>query len=348
VVAGPNGSGKTSLTDFLKSQDYDFGVYINPDDIANELTGTYDERVRQAQALADDRRKKEISLGRSFSFETVFSHPSKLNELEAARKAGFEITLFFVGVDRPEINIERVRARVQLGGHDVPEDRVVARYARTMGLLADIVERADRAVIFDNTVQSNDLLAFHGRVVAECVANGNRIVITTRSLVPAWTLRYLVGPARYRGWIINNLPARPERRQVSRRFAVTPSEPISEHFTVRNGVQCAGAHLVVDLHGAKGLDDVEHIEAVLRRCIEVAHSTLLCISCHDVDGHGISAMAVLAEGHISIHTWPDVGFAALDVFLGGKANPDSCIPVLRDAFKARRVGVSELLRGQDA
>jgi S-adenosylmethionine decarboxylase len=346
VIAGPNGSGKTSLTHFLKSQGYDFGVYINPDDIANELTGTYDERVRQAQAVADDRRKKEISLGRSFSFETVFSHPSKLNELEAARNAGFEITVFFVGVDRPEINIERVRTRVQLGGHDVPEDRVVARYARTMGLLADMVERADRAVIFDNTVQSNELSAFQGRVVAECVANGSRIVVTTRSLAPAWTLRYLIGPARYRGWIINAPALRLERRLVSRRFAVTPSEPISEHFILRSGVQCAGAHLIVDLHGAKGLDDVEHVEAVLRRCIEAAYGTLLNVSSHHVDGRAVSAMALLAEGHISIHTWPDVGYAAIDVFLCGEANPDSCIPVLREAFDPRRMIVNELLRGQ--
>jgi S-adenosylmethionine decarboxylase len=59
-------------------------------------------------------------------------------------------------------------------------------------------------------------------------------------------------------------------------------------------------------------------------------------------------VAVLAESHISIHTWPDAGYAALDVFMCGKASPDACIPVLREAFQAERVEVNEILRGQRA
>src|SRR5262245_395775 len=137
VIAGPNGSGKSSLTRHLQKQGYDFGEYINPDDIAAELQGSYEERVRQAQGLAEKRRQHEISTRRSFSFETVFSHPSKLSELDDARKAGFEVILMFIGVDDPAVNVERVRSRVQVGGHDVPEDRIVARYYRTMGFLAD-------------------------------------------------------------------------------------------------------------------------------------------------------------------------------------------------------------------
>jgi S-adenosylmethionine decarboxylase len=62
----------------------------------------------------------------------------------------------------------------------------------------------------------------------------------------------------------------------------------------------------------------------------------------------VSGVAVLAESHISIHTWPDAGYAALDVFMCGKADPDACVPVLREAFQAERVEVSEILRGRDA
>ena len=62
----------------------------------------------------------------------------------------------------------------------------------------------------------------------------------------------------------------------------------------------------------------------------------------------MSGVAVLAESHISIHTWPDIGYAALDVFMCGKADPDACIPILREAFKAERVAVNEILRGRNA
>jgi S-adenosylmethionine decarboxylase len=121
-----------------------------------------------------------------------------------------------------------------------------------------------------------------------------------------------------------------------------------DHFAMRNGVRCAGVHLIVDLHGAKRLDDIEHIEATLRHCVEAARATLLHIHLHHFQPNGVSGVAVLAESHISIHTWPDAGYAALDVFMCGSAEPDKCIPVLREAFSATRVGVNELLRGKDA
>ena len=76
--------------------------------------------------------------------------------------------------------------------------------------------------------------------------------------------------------------------------------------------------------------------------------TLLHIHVHHFQPNGVSGVAVLAESHISIHTWPDAGYAALDVFMCGSADPDACIPVLREAFSAKSVGVSEILRGQGA
>ncbi len=130
--------------------------------------------------------------------------------------------------------------------------------------------------------------------------------------------------------------------------APLPEEDRPDHFATRNGVRCAGVHLIVDLHGAKRLDDIEHIEATLRRCVEAARATLLHIHLHHFQPSGVSGVAVLAESHISIHTWPEAGYAALDVFMCGSADPDMCIPVLREAFSAKRVGVNEILRGQDA
>jgi S-adenosylmethionine decarboxylase len=147
--------------------------------------------------------------------------------------------------------------------------------------------------------------------------------------------------------------ARTEARKTKLKVAPPPADerqtdPHKDHFAVRNGVRCAGAHLIVDLHGAARLDDIDHIEATLRRCVDAAKATLLHIHLHHFQPSGVSGVAVLAESHISIHTWPEVGYAALDVFMCGSANPDACIPVLREAFSAKRVGVNELLRGQDA
>ena len=131
--------------------------------------------------------------------------------------------------------------------------------------------------------------------------------------------------------------------------AVSPAiDDRKDHFVVRNGVRCAGVHLIVDLYEAQHLDDIDHIEATLRRCVQAASATLLHIHLHHFQPNGVSGVAVLAESHISIHTWPEAGYAALDVFMCGSANPDACIPVLREAFSAKRVGVSELLRGQGA
>ena len=134
-------------------------------------------------------------------------------------------------------------------------------------------------------------------------------------------------------------------------FAIVTSAAVAEerddHFVVRNGVRCAGAHLIIDLYEAERLDDLEHIEAALRRCVEASGATLLHIHLHHFEPNGgVSGVAVLAESHISIHTWPERGYAALDAFMCGDAEPTACVPILREAFKPKRIAVSEILRGQ--
>jgi len=151
VIAGPNGSGKTTLTHRLREQGVDFGEYINPDDIAASLQGLYDRRVRAAQKIADERRDACVRERRSFSFETVMSHASKIDIMRAARDAGFHVTLYFVGTEDPRINIARVSNRVSLGGHDVPHERIVSRYLKTMDALMNAVEVVDQAFLIDNS-----------------------------------------------------------------------------------------------------------------------------------------------------------------------------------------------------
>lgn len=155
MVAGPNGAGKTTLTGQLKADGVDLGQYINPDDIAATLIGSYDGRVREAQRMADALREECLSHKRDFTFETVMSHLSKVQFLQRARVLGYSNVLYFVGTESPELNVARVRQRVALGGHDVPKDRIAKRYYRTMSLLPEAIAQCDRVVLFDNSYRDS-------------------------------------------------------------------------------------------------------------------------------------------------------------------------------------------------
>jgi S-adenosylmethionine decarboxylase len=107
-----------------------------------------------------------------------------------------------------------------------------------------------------------------------------------------------------------------------------------------------GSHVIVDLYGASGLDDKQAIERCLRQCVEKAGATLLHMYLHPfATNGGVSGVAVLAESHISIHTWPEHRYAAVDVFMCGKAQPQVCVEVMREAFAPERCVVQELPRG---
>ena len=145
------------------------------------------------------------------------------------------------------------------------------------------------------------------------------------------------------------LPSTTRTEELSYVGSFVSDDDRKDHFVMKNGVRCAGTHLIIELYGAEHLDDIAHIDGALRDCVDAAGATLLHIHLHHFEPNGgVSGVAVLAESHISIHTWPEAGYAALDVFMCGSADPDACIPVLREAFSAKRVGVNELLRGQDA
>lgn len=165
VIAGPNGSGKTTITDKLRSQGFDLGEYINPDEITQDLlkntpAPSFQEKSdanKQAQAIADDRRQKALGEGRNLSFETVMSHPSKVEFMRLAKERGYEVNFFFVGTDDPLINIERIKNRVQEGGHDVPSQKIISRYERVMDLMPEAVKTSNYAEIYDNTDFENPM-----------------------------------------------------------------------------------------------------------------------------------------------------------------------------------------------
>lgn len=119
-----------------------------------------------------------------------------------------------------------------------------------------------------------------------------------------------------------------------------------DHFIQRNGLEFAGTHLIFDFWGAQHLDNLALMESALKESVTECGATLLHIHLHHFTPNGgISGVAVLAESHISVHTWPERGYAAFDVFMCGDAQPEKAIPVLQNAFKPTRLNVTEHLRG---
>ena len=120
-----------------------------------------------------------------------------------------------------------------------------------------------------------------------------------------------------------------------------------DYFVERDGMKFAGTHLLVDLWGATNLDDPQHIDAALRESAIISGATILHSHFHHFSPNGgVSGVLVLAESHISIHTWPEKNFAAIDLFMCGCCDPNKAIPVLQAAFKPDRIDADEQRRGR--
>lgn len=207
MFAGPNGSGKSTIKSVIRPEL--LGVYINPDDIEDDLraqgyldlgafgisttheeasaffrssellkkadllavaeslaleAGTlsfhpFEVNSYLASVIADFLRYKLLQSDTSFTFETVMSSADKVTFLKKAQQRGFRTYLYYVATEDPIINISRVRNRVRLGGHPVPEDKIVSRYGRSLSLLADAIRHTNRAYIFDNSRRQHIWLA---------------------------------------------------------------------------------------------------------------------------------------------------------------------------------------------
>jgi predicted ABC-type ATPase len=202
VFAGPNGSGKSSLIASLRDQGIEFGAYYNADDIAAGLIGRPDEVARLAQEIVREKRAEALAESIDHSFETVMSHVSHIEYMRTARESGFEVRLFFVATDKPEINLGRVANRVAHGGHDVPQDRIISRYYRCLENLPSAIATSDSAWIFDNSQagQPHRLLAYieggKGGILhhlGQELMDGELPIEAAYPIhVPAWWLRILL------------------------------------------------------------------------------------------------------------------------------------------------------------
>lgn len=134
-----------------------------------------------ASVMVDFLRQWYLRERVSFTFESVMSHPDKVGLLAKAQEAGYRTYLYFVATDDPEINVSRVHNRVALGGHSVPETKIVSRYYRSMDLLIDAIKHTNRTYIFDN---STDNAGTDHTWLAE-ITDAKTMELKTE-LIPAW------------------------------------------------------------------------------------------------------------------------------------------------------------------
>lgn len=157
IVAGPNGSGKTTTTiQLLENEWAADSVYINPDNIAQEIFGNWNspEAVLKAAQHSTELRYKCLEEKKNFVFETVFSSDEKLEFIRKAKGTGFFIRFFFVCTEKPSINVLRVTNRFLTGGHEVPISKIVTRYYKSLANAAVAISIVDRAYIYDNSVDN--------------------------------------------------------------------------------------------------------------------------------------------------------------------------------------------------
>lgn len=152
VFAGPNGSGKSTIT---KGFDV-IGEYINADEIKKQRNCSDLEAAQFATALREDAIKNR----RDFTFETVLSSPRNVELLKKAKSVGYRIEVVFVLTSDPQINISRVAQRVKNGGHDVPKDKIISRYHKSLDNISEMLKIADVMWVVDNSTEKADLIIY--------------------------------------------------------------------------------------------------------------------------------------------------------------------------------------------
>ena len=159
IIAGPNGSGKTSITQkFLHHEWAEGTTYINPDQVAKDMFGDWNdsEAVLKAANYCSDLREQCLRDKKGFVFETVFSAQEKIDFVIRAKQAGFFIRIFFISTSNPAINASRIAKRVMEGGHDVPITKIISRYNKSIQNCKTVASIIDRLYVYDNSIDDVD------------------------------------------------------------------------------------------------------------------------------------------------------------------------------------------------
>lgn len=230
LVAGPNGSGKTTIVSRPDIRDVMGPVAtINPDAIAKTLRETrglgLDEANLAAVREADSQVDAHIEAGRSLLVETVLSSDKHESRLIRARERGFATAMIFIALRSPEINVERVAIRVTRGGHDVPRDRIIARWERSHHMLERFLPLLDRLFVFDNSSAQG---------TSRLVATKNRLAVQLldADALPAVTMALRDAEAGYR-----HLAVRAAARLLSALVSPLQSEVLIEHAITTLGAE---------------------------------------------------------------------------------------------------------------
>jgi predicted ABC-type ATPase len=181
IFAGPNGSGKSTITEQY-FQDITELPYINADIIAKEKgISSLDAAIEAAK-----QRTETIQNKQSFIMETVLSTREKIDFMNEAKAKGYHVRLMYITTQSPTINVDRVQNRVSKGGHDVPVDKTISRYEKSMNLVAEAANIADSAFIFNNSFE-------------------NPVIIAEKNLEKGWSIYPQKPPSHWTKQKINNL-----------------------------------------------------------------------------------------------------------------------------------------------
>ena len=178
IIAGPNGSGKTTITEQLLSHEWgDECIYINPDNIARDKFGDWnsEDAVLKAAKFATEQRYRLLDNGKSVVFETVLSSDEKLEYIKKAKEAGYFIRVFFVCTESPSINAARIAGRYMEGGHSVPIEKIVSRYGKSIVNCKRLAMLVDRLYVYDNSIENQParllFLIADGKIIKQYLQN---------------------------------------------------------------------------------------------------------------------------------------------------------------------------------
>ncbi len=213
VLVGPNGSGKSSIINLLGIRNIHIGdkryngraiidtgsgvillPLVNPDEIAKAIRKQnpeldHDTASMMAFSTANEIRELLSEAMVDFGFETVGSHPSKVEYLNRLKEDGYFVAIVFVTTEDVAINIRRVKQRHSGGGHDVPTHKIASRYERTMGLLPHYLNTADLMAIYDNSEDHEPVDAVGPKLLLlKC---DGKVTLTEDGLKSPWLLRFL-------------------------------------------------------------------------------------------------------------------------------------------------------------